>query len=105
MGELFIDHWIKWLLGIISGIMGGVMTLLSRRIKYELAEQALLKEGMLALMHDRLYALCNEHIEKRYISTSDLKNIEKIYKSYHALGGNGTGDTLFEKVNELSIKN
>jgi len=105
MIELFSDHWVKIVLGGISTVLSGVVTWLCRRIKQELAEQQLLKDAMLALMHDRLYQLCNKYIEIGSISTNALKNLEKIHSSYHALGGNGTGDTLFTRVKQLPIIN
>ena len=34
---------------------------------------------------------------------TELNNIEKMYKAYHKLGGNGTGTELYERVLELKI--
>ncbi len=31
-------------------------------------------------------------------------NIEYLYRGYHALGGNGTGTELYERVKELKLK-
>ena len=39
-----------------------------------------------------------------YINTSALKNLEYLYNSYHALGGNGTGTELYTRAKGLPIK-
>lgn len=38
------------------------------------------------------------------IDTSGLKNLEYLYKSYHALGGNGTGTELYNRAKALPIR-
>mgnify|MGYP002569784639 CR=1 FL=1 len=40
----------------------------------------------------------------QYINTSALKNLEYLYNSYHALGGNGTGTELYTRAKGLPIK-
>ena len=45
-----------------------------------------MKEGLLAIMHDRLYQSCTFYIKQGSIDTGGLKNLEYLYKSYHALG-------------------
>lgn len=37
------------------------------------------------------------------IDTSGLKNIGYLYKSYHALGGNGTGTELYNRAKALPL--
>lgn len=38
------------------------------------------------------------------IDTAGLKNLEYLYKSYHALGGNGTGTELYNRAKALPIR-
>ena len=63
-----------------------------------------MKEGVLALLHDRLYQGCTHHINNGYITTEELKNMEYLYNGYHELGGNGTGTELYERVKDLPLK-
>jgi len=46
----------------------------------------------------------NNYIEKGYIDLPGLKNVEYLYKSYHALGGNGTGTELYTRAKALPIR-
>ena len=39
------------------------------------------------------------------IDTDGLRNLEYLYRSYHALGGNGTGTELYNRAKALQIKN
>lgn len=48
--------------------------------------------------------MANQSARGRYINTSALKNLEYLYNSYHALGGNGTGTELYTRAKGLPIK-
>lgn len=61
--------------------------------------------GTVALLHHELYELCNGHITRGRISTGDLDDLGYIYTSYKGLGGNGTGEALYNKVLALPIVN
>ena len=43
-------------------------------------------------------------IQQGGIDTAGLKNLEYLYKSYHALGGNGTGTELYNRAKALPIR-
>lgn len=66
---------------------------------------ALMKDGLKAILHDRLYQSCNYYIARGWIDTVGLTNIGYLYNSYHALGGNGTGTELYNRAKALPIKN
>lgn len=59
---------------------------------------------MVALLHDSLFRNCEQYIKRGEITVNELENLETLYASYHALGGNGTGTALYEKCKLLSIK-
>ena len=63
-----------------------------------------MKEGILAILHDRLYQVCRFYIHQGWIDVESMKNVEYLYDSYHDLGGNGTGTELYNRVNSLPIK-
>lgn len=76
---------------------------LLERIEQQEKEQEIMKSGLKALLHDRLYQGCRESLEKGVISSSELSNMEYLYTSYHGLGGNGTGTVLFERISSLPL--
>lgn len=62
------------------------------------------REALIALLHDRLYYLMQEHIKSGSISTEDYDNIIYLYKPYEKMGGNGTCKRLLQELNKLPIK-
>lgn len=69
----------------------------------ESKEQEIIKQGVLAILHDRLYQGCQFFLKRGSISVPDLDNLEYLYNSYHALGGNGTGTELYTRCKALPI--
>lgn len=67
-------------------------------------EHGLLMEGMVAILHNMIYQQGKEHIRVGEISIEDMKDYEYLYKSYHAMGGNGTGTEIYERVKDLPIR-
>lgn len=103
MWEFVWQHTGELLFTGIAAVFGAAYRRLSKRIKEQEDERKAIKEGLLAIMHDRLYQACNHYIQQGYIDTSGLKNLEYLYKSYHALGGNGTGTELYHRAQALPI--
>lgn len=99
----FLTEW--WLEALLGGVLTGITVVLKHiytRVQKEVAEQELLKQGMLAILHDRLYMVCQEYIlVKKYCTIQDRNNLEHLFKPYTALKGNGTAKDLYEKCLQL----
>ena len=98
MQQIFLyisAHWTEWAIGLL-GLGWGYLV-------KKVTEYKTIKNGLLAIMHDRLYQSCTFYIKQGSIDIGGLKNIEYLYKSYHALGGNGTGTDLYNRVKALPI--
>ena len=74
MWQWIAQYWAEWAFGLLGTAVIAVV------IKYK----ALL-DGVLAILHDRIYQACQYYIKQGSIDTSGLKNLEYLYKSYHAL--------------------
>lgn len=88
-------HWTEWAIGLL-GLGWGYLV-------KKVTEYKTIKDGLLAIMHDRLYQSCTYYIKQGHIDMGGLKNIEYLYKSYHALGGNGTGTELYTRAKVLPL--
>ena len=95
-----MKYWVQELFALVIG----AITWMAKRLVLRKNEYDVLKEGMLALLHDRLYQACSFFIEKGYCSLEDRENLEYLYEPYKALGGNGTGENLYRKCLELPFK-
>lgn len=99
MQEWFVRYWLEAVFGII--IAG--LTLAYRKLSCRVKQQDAIREGIKALLWDRLYSIYHEASLAGFISVEGLKNAENIYAQYHALGGNGTGTELFERICKLPL--
>lgn len=101
MREFFLQYWLEFLFGtVITGL-----TFCYNRLSKKFKDQEAIKEGLIAILHDRLFQSGMDFIEKGEITISALDNFEGIYTAYHSLGGNGTGTEIYERVRELPLKN
>ncbi len=89
-------HWMEWAIGLLGFGWGYLIK--------KMTEYKNIKDGLIAIMHDRLYQSCTYFLNQGAIDTSGLKNLECLYNSYHALGGNGTGTELYTRAKGLPIR-
>jgi hypothetical protein len=95
-----LKYWVQELFAVIIAILGWcVKKLRSKKNEYDV-----LREGILALLHDRLYTACSFFIARGWATTEDRENLEYLYKPYKALGGNGTGEHLYQEVLKLPFR-
>lgn len=88
----------------VPSLMGAIALSVFNYIKLKSASSRLIKEGVLAILHNRIYTLGKQYIEQGHISLEDMKDFEYLYDAYHNLGGNGTGTEIYERVKNLPIR-
>ena len=104
MWDFVFQHLGELVFTGISGVLAAAYRRLAKRIKDQEDERRAVKEGLLAMLHDRLYQACQHYLKQGYIDAGGLKNLEYLYRSYHTLGGNGTGTELYNRAKALPIK-
>lgn len=73
-------------------------------------ENATQTAGLRELLHVFLYAECSRIVNDyndgkiTHITTEKMHEIQAMYDVYVALGGNGTGKTLYESVKTIPMK-
>lgn len=110
--EFIVNYWIEAIFSIVLSIITGWCTSMSRTLRARKKEQdkeyEALKTAMKAILHDRLFQLCNHHLALGYIPVEKaeeiMDNAKMVYDAYHALGGNGTGTEIYNKFKSLKIK-
>ena len=112
---IFIEKfWLQILLTAISTFLAArVKTMYSKmkkeredrekEVKAEKEKQAVMREALLALLHDRLLQATLYYLKAGEITADELDNLEIMFNSYSSLGGNGTIKRLMEKVRNLKI--
>lgn len=64
-----------------------------------------LKNGMKALLHDRIVQKCEYHLEKGYITSHEIDELDYLNEPYKQLKGNGTAKALLHDAHQLPKKN
>lgn len=104
MKEQVLHYGLDTVLGaIVAALTWGYRRVLNKARQRE-AEYAAIRDGQLALLHDRIYQECTSSITAESITVSQMRNLEYLYRAYHTLGGNGTGTELYNRAKALEIR-
>ena len=101
--DFIAEYWVVFLFGVFAAGLTAVLSTGYHRLAKKVEEQENVKDGILAILHDRLYQLCQYYLAQGAITPNALKNVEYLYRSYHSLGGNGTGTELYTRVTKLPL--
>lgn len=95
------DIFYKLLGQIVNALGGAIITLLWTMLRDKKRENDALKEGVQALLRDRIIEIYYHYTEKGWMPLDVRNSLEACYKSYEALGENGVIDDLVEQLREL----
>ena len=90
--QFILEYWAQW----AFALMGGAILAAIPKIKA-------LWQAVLALLHDRIYTECYHFLSLGHITPDGLRNLTYLYKTYHTMGGNGTGTELYNRAKALPI--
>ena len=100
MKELIVEYWIEVFLGMtVAGL-----SFCYKHLQKKVQEHEFLKEGLIAILHDRLIQSGMFFLDKGEITLLEFDNFKSMYEAYHKLGGNGTGTEIYERIVELRLK-
>lgn len=88
----------------IPSLIGAIFVSAVNYVKLKNSSYKLIKDGVIAILHNKIYTLGKQYIAQERISVEALDDFEHLYKAYHALGGNGTGTEIYKRVKELPMK-
>ena len=111
MAELFKNEAMMWIIGLFFTALTYMINKASRavietqkakreQIKIESEEQKLIKDGVMALLRFRINRLMEHVQEQGYILEDERYDLQEMYKSYLALGGNGKTKLKYDFVIE-----
>ena len=88
------------IIAVIGGIFGS--TGLWQLIQYFLNKNSAEREMLLGLGYIQLMQTCNVYLQQGYIEVEELVDLKKyLYEPYRKLGGNGAGEMIMKKVENL----
>ena len=81
-----------------TGFWSLINTIYMKRSDKKSAE----RRALLGLLHEQLVTKCEFYLKEGWIPLQDYEDLRKyIFEPYRDLGGNGTGEAMFNKVTSL----
>ena len=105
----------EWFMPIYTSLVGVIIGLLLAWVKSLISSKkqekedednrvAALVDGMAILLRKQLYDYYNCYEHQDSIPAREWSDIEQTHKAYNRLGGNSTGDRLFEALKAKHIQ-
>lgn len=82
---------------IIFWLITGVLTFMVARMSIEFKKQKAMREGVRAILRDRILHAYNKWSKKGFAPFSAVENVTNMYNAYHGLGGNGPVTKIYNK--------
>ncbi len=102
-------YWMQGLWTVLLSAATWFIRKMANELKSGKAEQEAIKDAVLSLSHDRIYAIFQRSIARhkrtgKGLTLEERRNLEYLFKSYENLGGNGTGRELYERCMALPVE-
>lgn len=91
---VFEENLILW---IVTSILG----LAVAKLALEFKKQAAIRNGVRAILRDRILNAYNHYYDKGYAPFYAIENVTNMYQAYHRLGGNGAVTEIYHKFLKL----
>lgn len=82
----------------------GFWTYILYKAKQRDERHDLRRKADLVILHDLIYRYCQTAILRGYTTFSEFDNVTALYQVYKEIGGNGTGEKLYEEFCKLPKK-
>ena len=99
-----LEVFLMLLQAVVTLIVGYVGVKLKKREREkdkEREEQEAIRDGIRAVLRDRILQAYNHFSRQGKIQIEELENISNMYIAYHNLGGNGVVTSIYQKVLEI----
>jgi|GEM_PF-5316699 len=77
------------------------ITALSHNLAFFQKKLTKCEEANLALLHDRLFFLCDQALSEGKISLEEMDNLRHLFTAYKHLGGNGDAESRYHRCEQL----
>ena len=104
MNPQVTEFLLSILLMIATGVIGYIGGMMKKRISKEIDEDRAIKNGLRALLREKIIEICDRCIDRGYVHIHNLESIDDLYIQYHELGGNGMVTKLVEDTKKLQLR-
>jgi len=104
MREFILKYWIEFGFGIVAAILGAIYARLSKRFRAEQEKNKAIENGVRDILRIQILDTYDRCVDAgNTISVSRKDAIDSAYKSYSALGGNGTITQVHTEIMHMKI--
>ena len=95
------SNWIEWLFAALTAGLAFAYRQLSKRMKAATAENDAIRQGLRALLRDRLIQQHNYYMEKGCWPIYARDSMLDMFRQYTSLGGNGAITSIIKDMDDL----
>ena len=88
----------------VVGVLGWLIGHVTSTAKVDKEEREALYSGVRALLRSEIMRTHHQAARDGYAATVDKEVMERTYRAYSKLGGNGVATTLYQEVMDLPTK-
>lgn len=102
--DFIVKYWLEWVFGLIAAGLAAGYARLSKRLTAEKEKNRAIENGVRDILRMQIldnYDRCKA--DGCMISVSRKDAIDSAYRSYSALGGNGTITRVHEEIMQMPI--
>ena len=103
MWEWLLKYWLEVAFGLIVAAFGFVLKSFNKKLKEQRKRSQAIEDGVRDILRMQILDKYEKCKQAGKISVSRKDAIDSAYKSYHALGGNGTITQVHSEIMEMPI--
>ena len=105
MWEFIAKYWLEVLFGAVTAGIGIVLRRISKKLEAERMRNEAIENGVKDILRIQILDTYDRCKSDGVISVARKDAIDSAYRSYHALGGNGTITQVHNEIMQMEIKN
>ena len=105
MWEFICKYWLEVAFGLITTGIGIVLRRISKKLEAERQRNEAIENGVKDILRIQILDTYDRCKSDGVISVARKDAIDSAYRSYHALGGNGTITQVHNEIMQMEIKN
>lgn len=99
--EMIQPYIIGWL---VSTVLSAIAGYLAGKVKRFSARDKAIENGLRCILRGEITRAYQRHIiDGRPMTLECRRQLDEFWKAYHELGGNGTGQSMYEELCEMPI--
>lgn len=103
MWEWLVKYWLEVLFGLVTAGVGIALRRISKALQKEKVRNQAIEDGVRDILRMQILDTYEKCTMTGKISVSRKDAIDSAYRSYHALGGNGTITQVHNEIMEMPI--